>query len=69
MGLLVFLCGVGATLVGISGYLLRSVRKLDEILPDPDAMPTLDSMVLEAQLVSLLKMKAVKTEDVISQRI
>ena len=36
MGLLIFLCGIGATLVGLSGYLLRPVRKLDDYLPDHD---------------------------------
>jgi len=39
MGLLIFLCGIGASLVGILGYLIRPVRKLDEILPDHDALP------------------------------
>ena len=37
MGLLIFLCGIGATLVGLSGYLLRPVRRLDDYLPDHDA--------------------------------
>lgn len=33
-GLLIFLCGIGGTLVGLSGYLVRDVRNLDKEIPD-----------------------------------
>ena len=62
MALLVFLCGIGATLVGVSGYLLRPVRKLDELLPDNDAVP-----VSSAQATSISTMDAVKKKDALRQ--
>ncbi len=42
-GLLIFLCGIGGFLVGLSGYLVKDIRKLDTQipdyqLPDPDAL-------------------------------
>jgi MFS transporter, DHA3 family, macrolide efflux protein len=33
-GLLIFLCGVGGTLIGLTGYLIPSVRNIDLLLPD-----------------------------------
>ncbi|NWG07389.1 MAG: MFS transporter [Chloroflexi bacterium] len=45
MGLLIFLCGIGATLVGLSGYVLRPVRQLDDLLPDHDAVPAKSASV------------------------
>ena len=67
MGLLIFLCGIGATLVGISGYLLRPVRKLDELLPDNDAVPVSGSSALPIEPTSIGKIKAVKEKDAIQQ--
>jgi MFS family permease len=32
--LLILLCGVGGTLVGLSGYLIPSIRNIDQLLPD-----------------------------------
>jgi len=66
MGLLIFLCGIGATLVGISGYLLRPVRKLDELLPDNDELPALGSSVSQVQS-TINKMQAVKEKDTVHQ--
>jgi hypothetical protein len=34
MGLLVFFCGLGASMVGASGYFIRPVRDAEDILPD-----------------------------------
>lgn len=67
MALLIFLCGVGATLVGVSGYLIRSVRRLDEILPDHDELPIATGTDSEAQPPSMRKMKAVKEKNAIHQ--
>ena len=67
MGLLVFICGIGATLVGISGYLLRPVRKLDELLPDNDALPILGNPVSKVQSGSISTMNAVKETDAVGQ--
>jgi MFS transporter len=33
-GLLIFLCGIGGILVGLAGYLVRDIRKLDTKIPD-----------------------------------
>lgn len=67
MSLLVFLCGVGATFVSIFGYLLRPIRKLDEILPDHDALPMMESLALDVQPTEIGKREAVKKKDVIQQ--
>ena len=34
MGVLVFFCGFGASVVGFTGYLIRPIRDVEEILPD-----------------------------------
>lgn len=33
-GLLIFLCGIGGTLVGLAGYLTPSIRNVDQLVPD-----------------------------------
>lgn len=33
-GLLIFLCGVGGTLIGLAGYLTPSIRNVDRLVPD-----------------------------------
>jgi hypothetical protein len=33
-GLLIFLCGIGGTLIGLAGYLIPSLRNIDRLLPD-----------------------------------
>ncbi len=33
-GLLIFLCGIGGMLVGVSGYLVKDIRDLDRQIPD-----------------------------------
>jgi MFS family permease len=38
MGLLMFLCGFGAMLVGLSGYLFPAVRNAEDLLPDHDQL-------------------------------
>ena len=38
-GLLIFLCGVGGTLIGLAGYLIPSIRKIDTLLPDFQRLP------------------------------
>lgn len=66
MGLLVFLCGVGATLVSLFGYLLRPIRNLDEILPDHDALPV-PALASDAEPTAIAKMDMIKKKDVVSQ--
>ena len=38
-GLMILLCGIGGTLVGLSGYLFPAVRNVDEDLPDFVPLP------------------------------
>ena len=38
-GLLIFLCGIGGTLIGLAGYLIPSIRNIDELIPDFQRMP------------------------------
>jgi hypothetical protein len=38
MGLLVFFCGIGSILVGISGYFIPVIRNAEDILPDHDTL-------------------------------
>jgi len=40
-GLMIFLCGIAGTLVGLSGYLVRAIRDVDVFLPDFDTQPTI----------------------------
>ncbi len=36
-GLLILLCGAAGTIVALSGFLIRSIRDVDKLLPDHDA--------------------------------
>lgn len=38
-GLLILLCGIGGTLVGIAGYFTSSIRDVDQLLPDFQRLP------------------------------
>jgi MFS transporter, DHA3 family, macrolide efflux protein len=38
-GLLILLCGVGGTLIGVAGYLIPSIRNIDTLLPDFQRQP------------------------------
>ena len=38
-GLLIFLCGVGGTLIGLAGYILPSIRRIDILFPDFQRLP------------------------------
>jgi len=44
-GLMILLCGIGGTLIGLSGYLIPAIRNVDEFLPDYAPLPPL-GMVL-----------------------
>jgi hypothetical protein len=37
--LLILLCGIGGTLVGLTGYLIPSIRDVDRLLPDFRGLP------------------------------
>lgn len=39
MGLLIVFCGLGASLVGLTGYFIQPVRNAESILPDHDSLP------------------------------
>jgi MFS family permease len=38
-GLLILLCGVGGTLIGLAGYIIPSIRNIDTLLPDFQRLP------------------------------
>ena len=38
-GLLILLCGIGGTLIGLAGYLIPSLRNIDTLLPDFRRLP------------------------------
>lgn len=38
-GLLIFLCGIGGALIGLAGYLIPSIRRIDTLLPDFQRLP------------------------------
>lgn len=42
-GLMIFLCGVAGTLVGLSGYLVQAIRDVDVTLPDFDTQPKIEN--------------------------
>jgi MFS family permease len=42
-GLMILLCGVAGTLVGLSGYLVRDIRNVDVTLPDFDTQPKIEN--------------------------
>jgi len=39
MAILFFLCGIGAFLVGLTGYFIPAIRNAEEVLPDHDSLP------------------------------
>jgi len=50
-GLLIFLCGIGGILVGLSGYLVKEIRSLDMQIPDYK-LPEPDTFLEQSQPVS-----------------
>jgi hypothetical protein len=38
-GLLIFLCGIGGALIGLAGYLIPSIRRIDTLMPDFQRLP------------------------------
>jgi MFS family permease len=55
-GLLILLCGIGATLVGLTGYLIPSIRNVDKLLPDFRRLPPV-GMLRRAQPLRTRKRK------------
>lgn len=49
-GLLILLCGIGGTLVGLTGYLAPSIRNVDQLLPDFGRLPPIGLVKREARL-------------------
>ena len=44
-GLMIFLCGIAGTLIGLSGYLVRAIRDVDVILPDFETQPKIQNPI------------------------
>jgi hypothetical protein len=40
-GLLIFLCGLGGTFIGLAGYLIPSIRRIDILIPDFQDLPAI----------------------------
>jgi hypothetical protein len=53
MGLLIFVAGLSASLVGLSGYFVRPIRDAEKILPDFDTLE-LDTSEKQPRLQELL---------------
>ncbi len=60
-GLMIFLCGIAGTLVGLSGYLVRAIRDADVTLPDFDTQPVIENPVQPAG--SRKKTRAAKPDE------
>ena len=43
-GLVILLCGIGGTLIGLAGYLIPSIRNIDVLLPDFRRLPVMGMM-------------------------
>ena len=43
-GLVILLCGIGGTLIGLAGYLIPSIRNIDVLLPDFRRLPIMGMM-------------------------
>ncbi len=43
MSLLIFMCGLGILLVGISGYFIPAIRNAESLLPDHDVLPAAET--------------------------
>ncbi|HSK88801.1 MAG TPA: MFS transporter, partial [Anaerolineales bacterium] len=56
-GLLILLCGMGGTLVGLTGYLIPSIRNVDKLLPDFRGLPPI-GMLRRAQPLRTRKRKS-----------
>jgi MFS transporter, DHA3 family, macrolide efflux protein len=52
-GLLIFLCGIGGILVGLSGYLVKDIRNLDTRIPDYQ-LPDPDVLLQQSQSVFIV---------------
>jgi len=53
-GLLILLCGVGGTLVGLAGYLIPTIRNIDTLLPDFRRLPPI-GLIKRAQSLRIRK--------------
>jgi DHA3 family macrolide efflux protein-like MFS transporter len=53
-GLLILLCGIGGTLVGLAGYLIASIRNVDQLLPDFRDLPPI-GMIRRVPLLRIKK--------------
>lgn len=49
MSVIIFACGIGGAVVGLSGYAFRPVRDVESVLPDQDTTPLVDIPVDETQ--------------------
>lgn len=60
-GLLIFLCGIGGAMVGLSGYFVKDIRNLDKQFPDYHRPPPV-GMVRRAEPVHVVNQAAYAAE-------
>ena len=49
-GVMIFLCGIGGTLIGLWGYLSPAIRNVNQNLPDYELPPSVDAVLSEHPL-------------------
>ncbi len=62
MGLLIVFCGLGATLVGLGGYLFRPIYHAEEILPDHDQLEKAPEKPAEDRLKRLQDLLEIRNQ-------
>jgi hypothetical protein len=65
--LLIFLCGLGGTFIGLAGYLIPSIRRIDILFPDFQGLPVIG--VLKRTLALRTRKHTRKTRRTIHNRI
>jgi DHA3 family macrolide efflux protein-like MFS transporter len=60
MGLLIVFCGLGATLVGLSGYLFHPIYHAEEILPDHDQLARAQEIPADKRLKRLQELLEIR---------
>lgn len=50
-GLLILICGIGGTLVGLSGYMVSEIRNVDVLLPDYQELPPVGLVRLQPSTI------------------
>jgi hypothetical protein len=60
MGLLIVICGLASTLVGLGGYLFRPIYDAEKILPDHDQLEKAPGLPAEDRLRRLQELLEIR---------